>query len=121
MYRRPFLVLPGGDCVPLEGDWRIEPLRGEWYVLGHHSVFRFDTEQEALARLAHLRGEASPNAVAAFVLELADDPDAGFGRDGRPERTGDRREIGALDRPDARSVELAVLAPVDLFGEADLH
>lgn len=121
MYRRPFLVLPGGDCVPLEGDWRIEPLRGEWYVLGNHTVFRFDTEQEALARLAHLRGGTSPNAVAAFVLELADEPEAGDGRHGRDARTGDRANFGALDRPDASSVELAVLAPVDLFGEADLH
>ncbi|MBK7949060.1 MAG: hypothetical protein IPK00_10005 [Deltaproteobacteria bacterium] len=121
MYRRPFLVLPGGDCVPLEGDYRIEPLRGEWYVLGHHSVFRFDTEEEALARLAHLRGDASPHAVAAFVLELADEPEAGDGHDGRVARPGDGPELGALDRPDARSVELAVLAPVDLFGEADLH
>lgn len=106
MYRRPFLVLPGGDCVPLEGDWRIEPLRGEWYVLGHHTVFRFDTEQEALARLAHLRGEVSPDAVAAFTLELADGPEMG---DGRGERMG------------TDSVELAALAPVDLFGEADLR
>jgi hypothetical protein len=104
MYRRPFLVLPGGDCVPLEGDWRIEPLRGEWYVLGNHTVFRFDTEQEALARLAHLRGEASPNAVAAFVLELSDEPEAGFGRDRHDERTGDRAESGAHDRPDPSSV-----------------
>ncbi|MBY0401884.1 hypothetical protein K2X89_16445 [Myxococcota bacterium] len=114
MYRRPFLVLPGGDCVPLEGDWRIEPLRGEWYVLGHHSVFRFETEQEALARLAHLRGEASPNAVAAFTLELDDEPETGGGH---RERGGER--MG--DAPSADGVELAVLAPTDLFGEADLH
>lgn len=109
MYRRPFLVLPGGDCIPLEGDWRIEPLRGEWYVLGHHTVFRFDTEQEALARLAHLRGDASPNAVAAFTLELADEPEVLDGRGARG------------DRPNADAVELAALAPVDLFGEADLR
>lgn len=122
MYRRPFLVLPGGDCVPLEGDWRIEPLRGEWYVLGHHTVFRFDTEQEALARLAHLRGDASPDAVAAFTLELDDEPEtAADGRDARAERDhpGDRgRTADALD-PD--SVGLAALAPTDLFGEADLR
>ncbi|MFO0689844.1 MAG: hypothetical protein U0900_14200 [Myxococcota bacterium] len=109
MYRRPFLVLPGGDCIPLEGDWRIEPLRGEWYVLGHHTVFRFDSEQEALARLAHLRGEASPNAVAAFTLELDDDTEA---LDGAGERDGHTR---------ADRVGFAALAPADLIGEADLH
>ncbi|MEZ4331118.1 MAG: hypothetical protein R3F35_05175 [Myxococcota bacterium] len=74
MHRRPFLVLPGGDCIPLEGDWRIEPLRGEWYVLGHHAVFRFDTEDEARTRLAHLRGNADPDTLAALTLELTDDP-----------------------------------------------
>jgi len=126
MYRRPFLVLPGGDCVPLEGDWRVEALRGEWYVLGHHSVFRFDTEQEALARLAHLRGDASPNAVAAFTLELDDEPETGDGRGDRPpspSRAPHRDPHGdpQLDRPHPDSVGLAALVPSDLFGEADLH
>jgi hypothetical protein len=95
MYRRPFLVLPDGDCVPLEGDWRVETLRGEWYVLGHNSVFRFKTEQEAEARLAHLRGTAEPNDVAARTLELAD-------------AAGDANDLAAL-------------VPADHFGEADLR
>ena len=73
MYRRPFLVLPGGECVPLEGDWRIEELRGEWYVLGQHSVSRFDSEREARIRLAQLRGTPEPDDVAALALELAED------------------------------------------------
>ncbi len=68
MYRRPFLVLPGGDCVPLEGEWRVEPLRGEWWVLGHHAATRFESEHEARLRLAQLRGTA-PDTLAAFALE----------------------------------------------------
>ena len=72
MYRRPFLVLPGGECVPLEGEWRVEELRGEWYVLGQNAVTRFESEREALARLAQLRGPVEPNALAAFALESVD-------------------------------------------------
>ena len=72
MYRRPFLVLPGGECVPLEGDWRVEELRGEWYVLGNNAVTHFDSEREALSRLAQLRGTAEPNALAALALEQSD-------------------------------------------------
>jgi len=70
MYRRPFLVLPGGDCVPLEGDYRVEELRGDWYVLGQHSVARFETEREAVARLAQLQGVREPDALAALAVEF---------------------------------------------------
>lgn len=73
MYRRPFLVLPGGECVPLEGEWRVEELRGEWYVLGNHAVTRCESEREALIRLAQLRGPVEPDAVAALALEQSDD------------------------------------------------
>ena len=80
MYRRPFLVLPGGECVPLEGDWRAEELRGDWYVLGNNAVTRFESEREALSRLAQLRGTAEPNTLAALALEQSDrfnDPSVG--------------------------------------------
>ena len=73
MYRRPFLVLPGGECVPLEGDWRVAELRGEWYVLGNNAVTRFESEREALSRLAQLRGTAEPDALAALALEQSDE------------------------------------------------
>jgi hypothetical protein len=69
MYRRPFLVLPGGVCVPLEGDWRVEELRGEWYVLGHHSVTRFDSQHAAATRLAQLTGASEPDVLAGIALE----------------------------------------------------
>ncbi len=80
MYRRPFLVLPGGECVPLEGDWRVDELRGDWYVLGNNAVTRFESEREAQSRLAQLRGTAEPNALAALALEQSDgfnDPSVG--------------------------------------------
>ena len=82
MYRRPFLVLPGGVCVPLEGDDRIEELRGEWYVLGHNSVTRFDSQREAVARFALLTGEREPDVLAGFALEF--DLDLDLGSDENP-------------------------------------
>lgn len=84
MYRRPFLVLPGGDCVPLEGDWRIEMLRGEWYVLGHHEVHPCHSERDARLRLDHLRGGVGPNEIAAYALE--DEGDAENPRAPHPPR-----------------------------------
>lgn len=75
MYRRPFLVLPGGVCVPLEGDYRVEDLRGEWYVLGHNSVARFDTQREAVTRLVELTGARTPDVLAGFAVELEFDPE----------------------------------------------
>jgi|JI10StandDraft_1071094.scaffolds.fasta_scaffold598127_2 hypothetical protein len=69
MYRRPFLVLPGGVCVPLEGEWRIEELRGEWYVLGHNSVHRCETHDQAVTRFAHLTGTDEAEVLASIALE----------------------------------------------------
>lgn len=118
MYRRPFLVLPGGDCVPLEGDWRIEPLRGEWYVLGNHSVHRFDSEAEALARLRQLRGEADPNALAAWVLDEVE-----------PAAEAPRPSSSARANPGSSRWSSATASPARadaggasdrVFGEADL-
>jgi len=73
MHRRPFLVLPGGECVPLEGDYRVEELRGEWWVLGQHAAIRCAGEREALARFAQLTGTRGPDDLAALALELTDD------------------------------------------------
>lgn len=102
MHRRPFLVLPGGDCIPLEGDWRIESLRGEWYVLGHHSVFRFDTEREARTRLSHLRGEADPDTLAALTLELTDGP----GEAAEAVRAGERDDVAEVAERFLRETDL---------------
>ncbi len=69
MYRRPFLVLPGGECVPLEGEWRIEELRGEWFVLGHHSVHRCETYDQAVTRFAQLTGTDESDVRTGIALE----------------------------------------------------
>ena len=69
MYRRPFLVLPGGVCVPLEGESRVEELRGEWYVLGHHSVTRCESQAGAVAKLAQLTGANEADLLAGLAIE----------------------------------------------------
>jgi len=71
MYKRPFLVLPGGVCVPLEGEYRVEELRGEWYVLGHNSVVRFDSQREAVAKFSELTGARGPDVLAGRALAQA--------------------------------------------------
>lgn len=109
MYRRPFLVLPGGDCIPLEGDWRLESLRGEWYVLGHHSAFRFETESEAQARLATLRGVVGPDALAELALELPEE------EPGLAAFATERPRSLPSDETSSRH------APDRLFGESDLR
>lgn len=84
MYRRPFLVLPGGVCVPLEGDFRIEELRGEWFVLGHHSVTRCDSHREAVAKFAQLTGTDQSDVLAGIALEAEIESalEIDFGHDG---------------------------------------
>lgn len=54
MPTRPFYVLRNGDCVPLEGDWRVAELDGAWFVLGHHSVVPCGSERAARSMLAEL-------------------------------------------------------------------
>lgn len=84
MYRRPFLVLPGGVCVPLEGELRIEELRGEWYVLGHHSVTRCDSHGEAVALLAQRTGTDEADVLASLALDALGESslELDFGFDG---------------------------------------
>ena len=68
MPTRPFLVLPGGYCVPLEGEWRIEELRGDWYVLGHHSVVPGGSHRAAASMLEQLREQSDVDHLAAEAI-----------------------------------------------------
>lgn len=72
MPKRPFLVMPGGDCVPLEGDWRIAQLRGDWYVLGHHSVVPCGSERAALRMLSELAEQTDIDLLATEAIEGLD-------------------------------------------------
>ena len=54
MPTRPFYVLRNGDCIPLEGDWRVAQLDGQWFVLGHHSVVPCGSARAARSMLDEL-------------------------------------------------------------------
>lgn len=69
MPTRPFLVLPGGECVPLEGEWRIAQVRGDWYVLGHHSVVPCGSRRAATSMLEQLRDRTDADHLAAEAIE----------------------------------------------------
>ncbi len=68
MAKRPFFVLPGGECVPLEGEWRIAELRGDWYVLGHHSVVPCGSERAAASMLAELQAQTDVDLLASEAI-----------------------------------------------------
>ena len=68
MPTRPFLVLPAGECVPLEGEWRVAELRGEWYVLGHHSVVPCGSRRAAEGTLEELRARSDVDQLAAEAI-----------------------------------------------------
>ena len=88
MPKRPFLVLPGGLCVPLEGDWRIACLRGEWYVLGHNSVVPCGSRRAAASMLAELRSRSDADVLASEAIEGLDRIPDGWESDplGSPDR-----------------------------------
>ncbi len=66
-----------GTCVPLEGDWRVALLRGDWYVLGHHSVVPCGSERAAQSMLAELRSQSDVDHLAAEAIHGLDQiPDA---------------------------------------------
>ena len=74
MHRRPFLVTADRECIPLEGPYRIEAIRGDWYVLGEHRALRCESESAARVRLAGLAAERDADALASDALEgLPDD------------------------------------------------
>ena len=72
MPKRPFFVLPEGLCIPLEGDWRIECLRGDWYVLGHHSVVPCGSRRAASSMLEELRAQSDADRLAADAIHALD-------------------------------------------------
>jgi len=69
---RPFFVMPDGVCVPLEGDWRVARLRGDWYVLGHHSVVPCGSERAARSMLAELQSRSDADQLAAEAIARLD-------------------------------------------------
>ncbi len=69
MPTRPFFVQRNGVCVPLEGDWRVECLEGEWYVLGHHSVVPCGSQRAALGMLEELAARSDADRLAIEAIE----------------------------------------------------
>lgn len=72
MSKRPFFVLPGGMCIPLEGGWRITQLRGDWYVLGHNSVVPCGSEPAAVSMLAELEAQTDVDLLASEAIHGLD-------------------------------------------------
>ena len=76
MPKRPFLVTPDHECIPLEGPYRVEPVRGEWWVLGEHRAVRCDGLEAARSMLDRMRTEHDAHELVAEALEgLSDDFD----------------------------------------------
>ena len=72
MPKRPFLVLPGGHCEPLEGEWRVAELCGDWYVLGHHSVVPCGSQRAAHGMLEQLHSQTDADRLAEDAIERLD-------------------------------------------------
>ena len=72
MPKRPFLVMPGGICVPLEGAWRVARLRGDWYVLGHNAVVPCGSERAATSMLEELVSRSDADLLAAEAISSLD-------------------------------------------------
>ena len=72
MPKRPFFVQPNGECVPLEGDWRVERLGDGWYVLGHHSVVPCGSERAARGMLDELVSQSDVDLLASEAIETLD-------------------------------------------------
>jgi hypothetical protein len=70
--KRPFFVMPGGLCVPLDGAWRIAHLRGEWYVLGHNAVVPCGSERAATSMLDQLESRSDVDVLAAEAINGLD-------------------------------------------------
>jgi len=69
MTQRPFLVTPDRVCIPLEGPYRIEEVRGDWYVLGEHRAVPCASEPAARRTLERLEAERGAHDLVAEALE----------------------------------------------------
>ena len=72
MPTRPFFVMPDGVCIPLEGEWRIALLRGDWYVLGHHSVVPCGSKRAAASMLDQLESQTDADLLATEAISGLD-------------------------------------------------
>ena len=72
MPTRPFYVQRNGDCIPLEGGWRVAEIEGDWYVLGHHSAVRCDSERAARSMFEELSAQSDVDALANEAIEGLD-------------------------------------------------
>ncbi len=72
MPTRPFFVMPDGVCIPLEGEWRIALLRGDWYVLGHHSVVPCGSKRAAASMLDELESRTDADLLATEAIRGLD-------------------------------------------------
>jgi hypothetical protein len=70
----PFLVFPGGECVPIDGPLRAVELRDGWYVIGRNSTVPCGSESAARDALEHLLSEQDPHSLAEEAVELLEIP-----------------------------------------------
>ncbi len=68
----PFLVFPGGECVPIDGPLRVAELRDGWYVIGENSTVACGSRAAALDALEHLLREQDPHTLAEAAVESLD-------------------------------------------------
>lgn len=71
----PFLVFPGGECVPIDGPLQIAELRDGWYVIGQNSTVPCGSEAAARDALAHLLREQDAHSRAQQAMESLSDPE----------------------------------------------
>ena len=71
----PFLVFPGGNCVPIDGPLRVEELGDGWYVIGQNSTVPCGSEAAARDALEHLLLEQDPHSRVAEAIELLTAPE----------------------------------------------
>jgi hypothetical protein len=69
MGKRPFLVLQHGECVPLEGSYRIVEIQGKSYVLGENQAFACESPESARVQLERLMIEHDAHALTVEALE----------------------------------------------------
>ncbi|HIF95105.1 MAG: hypothetical protein ABGX04_17355 [Myxococcales bacterium] len=90
MPKRPFFVMPDGVCVPLEGEWRIVELRGDSYVIGHHSVVPCGSRNAASSMLAELQSHSDADHLAAEAIHRLDQVSAAWEIDSLGESESNR-------------------------------